>query len=110
MTRRSLAAMFMPAMILVSAATASGQAKAYVAPRTPDGQPDLQGFWTNSTYVPLERPNGVTKEFYTPQEAVEREKRSASQETTQTAPGTTEDVHYDFTQFGLDRSQSQRSQ
>ena len=25
-------------------------------PRTPDGQPDLQGFWTNSTYTPLERP------------------------------------------------------
>jgi hypothetical protein len=86
------------------------QTKPYTPPRTPDGQPDLQGFWTNSTYVPLERPNGVTKEFYTPQEAVEREKRSASQETTQTAPGTTDDVHYDFTQFGLDRSQSQRSQ
>ena len=40
------------------AAPASAAAgKAYKAPRTPDGQPDLQGFWTNSTYVPLERPN-----------------------------------------------------
>jgi hypothetical protein len=38
-------------------------------PRTPDGQPDLQGYWTNSSYVPMERPNGVTKEFYTPEEA-----------------------------------------
>ena len=28
--------------------------KKYVVPRTPDGQPDLQGSWTNSTYVPLE--------------------------------------------------------
>ena len=36
------------------AAPASAAAgKAYKAPRTPDGQPDLQGFWTNSTYVPL---------------------------------------------------------
>src|SRR5215510_13770643 len=43
--------------------------KTYTAPKTPDGQPDLQGFWTNSTYVPLERPNGVTKEFYTKDEA-----------------------------------------
>ena len=52
------------------AAPASAAAgKAYKAPRTPDGQPDLQGFWTNSTYVPLERPNGVTKEIYTPDEA-----------------------------------------
>ena len=39
--------------------------KPYTPPKTPDGQPDLQGFWTNSTYVPLERAQGVTKEFYT---------------------------------------------
>ena len=49
-------------------------AKPYKAPRTPDGQPDLQGFWTNSTYTPLERPNGVTKEFYTPEEARGRDR------------------------------------
>ena len=38
-------------------------ARGWTAPRTPDGQPDLQGFWTNTTYVPLERPKNVTKEF-----------------------------------------------
>ena len=43
-------------------------AKGYVQPKTPDGQPDLTGFWTNSTYVPLERPKNVTKEFYTLEE------------------------------------------
>jgi hypothetical protein len=80
-------------------------AKTYKAPRTPDGQPDLQGFWTNSTYVPLERPKGVTKEFYTEEEAKEMEKRAAQAEAEQTTPGTIADVHYDFTQFGLDRSQ-----
>ena len=85
---------------------AAGQTKPYTPPRTPDGQPDLQGFWTNSTYTPLERPNGVTKEFYTPQEAAEVEKRAAARESAQTAPGTTEDVHYDFSQFALDRSQA----
>src|SRR6185295_15862573 len=89
-----------------TARTNGAAAKAYTAPRTPDGQPDLQGYWTNSTYTPLERPNGVTKEFYTPQEAAERDKREASREGAQTAAGTTEDVHYDFTQFGLDRSQA----
>jgi cell division septation protein DedD len=89
------------------AAPASAVAgKAYKAPRTPDGQPDLQGFWTNSTYVPLERPNGVTKEVYTPDEAEAAIKAAAAREAEQTEPGTTADVHYDFSQFGLDRSQS----
>ena len=45
--------------------------KAYAAARTPDGQPDLQGFWTNATYTPLERAKNVTKEFYTREEALE---------------------------------------
>ncbi len=29
---------------------ANGPAKPYVVPKTPDGQPDLQGYWTNNTY------------------------------------------------------------
>src|SRR5437762_10574694 len=81
-------------------------AKPWTVSKTPDGQPDLQGFWTNNTYTPLERPNNVSKEFYTKQEALELEKKAAQQETEQTIPGTTADVHYDFTQFGLDRNQS----
>ena len=87
------------------AGTNGAAAKAYKAPRTPDGQPDLQGFWTNSTYTPLERPDGVTKEFYTPEEYAKIEKAAAERESEQTEPGTVADVHYDFTQFGLDRSQ-----
>lgn len=38
-------------------------------PRTPDGKPDLQGIWNNSTVTPLERPKGLgAKEFYTEEE------------------------------------------
>src|SRR5881396_1004486 len=80
--------------------------KAWTQSRTPDGQPDLQGFWTNSTYTPLERPKNVTKEFYTKEEAAQLVKRAAERESEQTEPGTIADVHYDFTQFGLDRNQS----
>ena len=90
-----------------AAARTNGTAtKAYTASRTPDGQPDLQGFWTSSTYTPLERPKDVAKEFYTPEEAAQVEKRAAERESEQTEPGTVADVHYDFTQFGLDRNQS----
>jgi hypothetical protein len=96
--------------VLIAGQSFVAQTRAYVQPRTPDGQPDLQGYWTNSTYVPLERPAGVTKEFYTPQEAAERIKREAAREGSQTTPGTTEDVHYDFSQFVLDRSQTPLSQ
>jgi hypothetical protein len=87
-----------------SASASSG--RKWTAPRTPDGQPDLQGFWNNTTYVPLQRPKDVTKEFYTKEEAAERIKRAAADESEQTVPGTVADVHYDFTQFGLDRSQA----
>jgi hypothetical protein len=48
----------------------------------------------------------VTKEFYTPEEFEVVIKQAAERESEQTTPGTVADVHYDFTQFGLDRNQS----
>ena len=51
-------------------------AKGWVPAHTPDGQPDLQGVWTNATLTPLERPAELAaKEFLTPQEAEEYQKR-----------------------------------
>jgi hypothetical protein len=94
------------ALVLLVTTLAAGQAKKWTPPRTPDGKPDLQGFWTNNTYSPLERPQNVNKEFFTKEEALELEKKAAEQETEQTTPGTVADVHYDFTQFALDRNQS----
>jgi hypothetical protein len=89
-----------------AARPAASTAKPYKAARTPDGQPDLQGFWSSATYTPLERAQNVTKEFYTPEEFDQLRKERQAQDETQTKPGTTADVHYDFTQFGLDKSQA----
>src|SRR5437762_14286259 len=75
-------------------------AKPWTVSKTPDGQPDLQGYWTNNTYTPLQRPQGVTKEFYSAEEAVQLEKKAAERESEQTEPGTIADVHYDFRRLG----------
>ena len=45
-------------------------AKPWTLPRTVDGQPDLQGVWTNATPTPLERPKELAnKAFFTQEEA-----------------------------------------
>jgi hypothetical protein len=93
-------------LVVFATLSLAAQTKPWKVPRTPDGQPDLQGFWTNNSYTPLERPKGVTKEYFTKEEAAEMQKRAAAEESEQTEPGTIADVHYDFTQFGLDRNQS----
>jgi hypothetical protein len=46
----------------------------WTQPRTPDGQPDLQGIWSNGTITPMERPAQFAgKEFLTEKEAAEFE-------------------------------------
>ncbi len=60
--------------------------------RTINGQPNLEGYWTNSTFTPLERPVELgTKEFYTEAEALAFEKQRLQRENSQ--PPT--DIHYD---------------
>ena len=89
-----------------AARPAASTAKPYKAPRTPDGQPDLGGFWSNATYTPLERAQNVTKEYYTEEEFKKLLTDRRENDEEQTTPGTTADVHYDFTQFALDNHQS----
>ena len=82
MSHRSLAACVAVIAIAWSApGSVSGQTQAgdaadtastWTLPRTPDGQPDLQGYWTTQTFTPLERPEHLAdKEFFTEEEAAE---------------------------------------
>jgi hypothetical protein len=59
-------------------ALSKASSNTWTAPRTIDGQPDLQGVWTNPTITPFERPAQLAgKAFLTEQEAAELEKQSA---------------------------------
>jgi hypothetical protein len=66
--------------------------KNWAPPRTPDGHPDLQGYWTNATLIPLERPVELgNKEFYTEAEAAAMDKQRIQRENSQSKT----DIHYD---------------
>lgn len=61
-------------------AQAAKAKSSYTPPKTPDGQPDLQGVWNNATITTLERaPEFGAKEFFTPQEALAFERRFADE-------------------------------
>jgi hypothetical protein len=124
----------MGVVLLLAPASAAGQAslpvakaitaktstagKTWMPPRTADGTPDLQGVWTNNTVTPLERPKELAgKEFYTEEElqalAKQERERLDKIEADGQPPANhsgvegagADDVHYDFSQFGLDRGQ-----
>jgi hypothetical protein len=91
------------ALVAVSAATVAAQASGgralsapptYKVPRTPDGHPDFQGYWTNLTYTPYERPKDLAgKAFYTEKEAIDAFNKAVADSQNQV-------VHYVNTDFG----------
>src|SRR5262245_22745632 len=95
----SLTAAFASLALLFVAPTASQAqkpvtkaAKPWTVPRTVDGQPDFQGYWTNATVTPLERPVELgTKEFFTEEEAAAYAKQRNDKENSQSST----DIHYD---------------
>jgi hypothetical protein len=77
MSHRLLTSMAGLPVVIAAAllAPAAVAAETWTAPRTADGQPDLQGVWDFRTITPMERPVALgTKEFFTEEEAAIWEK------------------------------------
>ena len=77
---RLLAVATLPTAICIAPVVAAAQTGAAAAPvpKTPWGDPDLQGTWDYRTITPLERPQQYgDREFYTDAEVKEMEARAA---------------------------------
>ena len=70
------------AAVIPMASFVSAQSQDYIVPRTPDGQPDLQGLWTNDTITPMERPASLQgRAFLTEDEITAMEENLAERRT-----------------------------
>jgi len=80
-------------------------AKNWTAPRTPWGEPDLQGTYSNRTITPFERPANVAgREFFTQEEVAALEKRAQEQSGDEgRSKGTRGDVERAYNDFWWDR-------
>jgi len=92
-----------PALVFLAAVNAA-QAQ-YKAPRTPDGQPDLQGIWTNASLTPFERPAAFAgKEFFTEKEGADYIRQMAQQNNRDKRAATPEeDVGLAYNEAWFDR-------
>jgi len=71
MNAMKAAALSAVAIAIALTVSLSGQGKKpYSAPKTPWGDPDLQGVWNDATSTPLQRPNG-TKDVLSDEEAAD---------------------------------------
>lgn len=81
MSRCRYFSLLLSAVLLLACAVpgrAQTATKNWIAPRTPDGRPDLDGVWDAASMTPLERPAELgNKEFYTREEAAAYEKKRA---------------------------------
>ncbi|RPI52983.1 MAG: hypothetical protein EHM55_15080 [Acidobacteria bacterium] len=94
------------AAVSLAVVTVVGQAPAPRTPfRTPWGDPDLQGLWTNATITPFERPATMSgKPVLTEEEAAEFEKQTLqARDADNRTGGTDADLGRAYNQFWYDR-------
>jgi hypothetical protein len=88
--------------VSVSAQSQARDGRRWTVPRTPDGQPDLQGIWTNATLTPLERPRDLgDRRFLSEAEAAAIEAQAAGRRSTADARQSKGDVGT-YNQFYFD--------
>lgn len=77
--------------------SAMAQATPYHAPRAVDGQPDLQGTWTNATLTPLERPPAMGQRLIMTAEEVKQIEGKRAEVVRESSAPTTADFDLDKT-------------
>src|SRR5215813_8984418 len=94
-----------PPRLAGQASSSSAKKNVWTPARTPDGQPDFQGFWATSTLTPVERPPELEgKEFFTEQEAAEYEKRMLEELNSDRRDGGPDaDLRRNYNEFWRDR-------
>jgi hypothetical protein len=92
-----------PAAVALKKARASAKDKTFKVPKTPWGDPDLQGVWSYATTTPVSRPDSAgDKTLLTDEEVAEQAERAARQQDAPPRPG---DVGT-YNNFWWDRGQS----
>lgn len=103
---RSLNTAILGGIFLLSLSSfTNAQQESWEMPRTSWGDPLIQGYWTNSTTVPLQRPQALgTQEFYEPEEVAEILRQRLDTEYANTERGTAADVHYQFDDYSMNKT------
>jgi len=94
-----------PSVLVAQNGSGAPPAKPYTTPKTPWGEPDLQGTFSNRTITPFERPANVNgREFFTAQEIAAMEKSASERNGDEgRAKGTRGDVERAYNDFWWDR-------